>query len=461
MVNRFAEPETKPNRFSDAADASTSEPASDPTKPRSFGQSMRERAGEAMDQKPSDAASLIRTKLLGFDPISPLAKVAGVASVPLAVVGETAERMVGQIAGADPVKLEKAARDTGDVTGDLMGILPGGKVAKGAEVVGGAAAKGAESMAAGGKTLAEGYKARSPEELQKISQGLGDESGQHYAQMRASGVRIIPEKSKQIAVDLRKELMSSGKLNEHLHGGTLKILNDMQKDSSKGFDVEDLDQYRRRFSEIITKSRLTGNQEDAFKAGEAIDAIDEQFSNLKRGDAPKEAVDAINSLKKGQEIWAKKKKFEAVSDIVQRSNGDPNRMKALFEQLLNNKKKMRGFTKDERALIKAASENTTAEGLMKMVGKLGITIGSGRAAATGNVLPALEMMWGMMGHGIGGGTAVTLGTAAKYGQKLAAQAKAEKVLKAIEAGQDIPEINTGTPLNNVAKQISNPIKQIQ
>ena len=105
------------------------------TMPRTFGESTSARAGEAMDEKPSGLASFVRTKVLGFDPLTPISKAFGVVASPLGAAGETVERKAGQMVGANPVKLEKAARDTGDVTAQLAGILPGGKIAKAGEEI--------------------------------------------------------------------------------------------------------------------------------------------------------------------------------------------------------------------------------------------------------------------------------------------------------------------------------------
>lgn len=113
------------------------------TTPRSMWESTTARAGEALDEKPSGLASFVRKKVLGFDPITPMNKAFGVAAAPVGAAGETLERKAGQMAGANPVKLEKAARDTGDVTSNLLSIMPGAKVAKAGEAVGeGAAAVG-------------------------------------------------------------------------------------------------------------------------------------------------------------------------------------------------------------------------------------------------------------------------------------------------------------------------------
>lgn len=103
------------------------------TMPRSFGESTSARAGEALDEKPSGIASFVRKKMLGFDPLTPISKAFGVAAAPLGAAGETIERKAGQIAGVNPVKMEKVARDTGDVTSQLLAVVPGGRAAKAGE----------------------------------------------------------------------------------------------------------------------------------------------------------------------------------------------------------------------------------------------------------------------------------------------------------------------------------------
>lgn len=103
--------------------------------PRTFGESMSDRAKTAMAQEPGDLAHFVRRIAFGVDPITPLSKAYGVASAPFGAAGETIERNVGKKLGVEPQKLEKAARDTGDVTSGLLQIIPGGRAAKAAEEV--------------------------------------------------------------------------------------------------------------------------------------------------------------------------------------------------------------------------------------------------------------------------------------------------------------------------------------
>lgn len=114
---------------------------------RGFMQSMKERAGEGVSQiKAAGAAPTLPEKGESGGEFARRAaakdipagvaapgKVAGgamkVAAAPLGAAGETAERAAGKALGADPAKLEKAARDTGDVAENLIMVVPGGKKA--------------------------------------------------------------------------------------------------------------------------------------------------------------------------------------------------------------------------------------------------------------------------------------------------------------------------------------------
>lgn len=286
-----------------------------------------------------------------------------------------------------------------------------------------------------GKTLAEGFRARAPEALDEVTKKMSDQGRTAFEAMRKSGVRIIPEKSQQIADGIETALATeTGKNDPALHGGTLKVLKDMRNAASKGFDIEDLHIYQKRLAQVINKNSVQGgNREDAMKATVAKDMIDEELSKLKEGDIPHEAIHAINQLHAGKAVWSQMRSFETIADIVKKADGDPNRMKNLFEQLKNNKRKMKAL-EPYRKDIEEAARNSTPETLMKMLGKFGVDLGSIRAAASGSALPiATEVLSGKYGHPLAGIGLTAAGTAAKYGQKLAARAKAEKVLKAIEA----------------------------
>lgn len=392
------------------------------TTPRSFVESTEQRAGAALDQKPSGMASFIRKKVLGFDPLTPLDKAAGVAAAPLGAAGETAERKVGQIAGANPVKLEKAARATGDVSENLLSILPGAKVAKGAEAVGDVAAASGQGVAKGAETMKMGYKAREAELLDKSVADMDAKSDAAAAKMRDMGVKFKPETAQQLAAHIEdswKEA-SLGKPDLKLHGESMEVLADIKAASKKGFDMQDLDNFRKRFRQIANKGG-----EDAKFAGEALDAMRTAAENFKSKLPPG------STFLPYVDQYAKARRFDTLADIVKNSGGDPQKIKSGFQKLLKSDKKMRGFTDEEKKAIEEAAHYTTPEKLMRLAGRFGYEIGGDKTAPAA-VLPTTEALYGWHYGSPYTVPAIAGATAARYGGKLMARGKAERALQAVE-----------------------------
>lgn len=390
------------------------------TSPRSFVDSMGDRAGEALDQKPGGVASLVRSKMFGFDPITAVDKTFGVAAAPLGAAGETLERGVGKALGADPIKLEKAARDTGDVAGDLLGIMPGPKVASGAKAVGEGALAAGRGVEEGANIMKMGFHARDAEALdQKV---LAMEKGSDLAamKMREMGVRFKPETTQALLEHIETNLKPLGTRDVNLHGETMKVLDDMKTASSKGFDMQDLDIYRKRFRQIANKGG-----EDGKMAGEALDSIREAAEAF-REKLPKGA-----SFVSYVDQWAQARRFDTLADIVKAAGGDPQKIKSGFDKLLKNDRKMRGFSKEEKEAIKEASQYTAPEKLMRLAGRFGFELGSTKTVPSA-VLPGAELLYGGAYHNPYMLPLVVGGTAARAGGKYLARGKAERAMKAVE-----------------------------
>jgi hypothetical protein len=154
--------------------------------------------------------------------------------------------------------------------------------------------------------------------------------------------------------------------------------------------------------------------------------------NQKSSTGNQNSIDLLNTARAE---WKRYRKFDAISSIVKRADGDPNRTKALLQNFVNNPKNLRGFSNAEVEALKRAKTNSTSEGLMKAVGKFGFDIGSGRNA--GNT--ALPLVGASIGGFAGGsataGLSVVVGTIARQAQKLSAKGQIDDVLKLIQ-GQE-------------------------
>lgn len=335
----------------------------------------------------------------------------------------------------------------GGVTGGVTGGILTPAILGGVKTIGGTA-----------KLLGEGFGARRSEALANDLAKLRDESHGSYKTMRDENAGVTPQAVKDMQVKVGEELNKTGLFNPQLHKNTLSVLKQLNKASENGISLESLDQHRQLLSEVVNSNTVNGKMNsDAMKASKAIRAIDDAVDNLKPEHLTTQSTKAIQALKDARASWAKSRKFETVVDLLEKSGNDPNRRKQLLEQLSNNKKLTKGWSKEELAALKDATRNNTFEGLAKMAGKFGINLGGGRAAATGNVIPAFELLAQGARKGI---PVVAAGTGAKYMQNLAGKAKAERLLKTIEGSAKPVLPNTGTPLGAVIPQIQNSQKQL-
>ena len=300
-----------------------------------------------------------------------------------------------------------------------------------------------------GKDVLAGYKARPTEAiagftskpvetLDSISEAIKEGSSNAYKAMRESGAILKPETTKSIFMNIDDSLKESGILNPRLHGDTIGVLNDLKilaKEKNGAIGLEELDQYRQLLGDVVKKNTDIGGKinADALKANIAINKLDDVVESL-GGSAiqggEKKSLDLLNTAR---EEWKRYRKFDAITNIVRKADGDANRTKTLLQNFVNNPKNLRGFSLAEVEALKRAKTNSTAEGLMKAIGKFGFDIGSGRNAGN-SALPIGSIL---IGGGTGGITAV-VGTVARQAQKLSAKGQIDDVLKLIQ-GQE-PQI---------------------
>jgi len=237
---------------------------------------------------------------------------------------------------------------------------------------------------------------------------------------------------------LDNTLAESGKLNKKLHGDTMSVVKDIQADAMGGkVSLEALDQHRQNLGAVIKKNTDTISGQvnaDGQKATVLIDKLDDLVDKLGAKDLGGSSLKAKELLTEARKDWKVYSKFQRIANLAEKADGDPNRIKALFQQFVSKKKNLKGFTKDEVVSLRFAAENTGGEKLLKTFGKFGFDFGSS-ATAGNTALPALSLFTGgIAGAPLGGGLAVTGGTAARQLQKLIARGKVEDALDLIQKG---------------------------
>lgn len=338
--------------------------------------------------------------------------------------------------GSLPARIVKGA-GTGAVSGGLYGFGTGegdnrlqsaesgalaGGLTGGALPVAGAALG---QVTGGVKNVAKGLFADNPEVLGDIADDMKSSAGDIYNQMRQEGATFNPAKSGDIISGIDTALQQN-KFIPNLNPKTLAIVDDLKDAASKGtLGLDDLDQYRRLLGRV-------GGSEDGVSAGTVRKAIDDAVNSTKPTDLVNpNSSNAINLLNQGRAAYSQASRFEAISDVLAKANGDPNRIKSGLTRFLANDNNTRGFNDAEMSALKDAANTGIGENILKAFGKFGIDFSK---SGTGNtVLPALMSLGKVGGASLvpGGIPAVAGATLMRQGQKYIARGKAQNLLDTI------------------------------
>ena len=343
------------------------------------------------------------------------------AQTPYGVGADLIGQMGGNIAAGKVITSPKTAefvksQDSGVSTGLASGgIVP---------VIGGAAKEAGN--------IAKGIKARSPDKLDEAISGIRNEASNSYKALRDSGAVLTPDAKIRVVDTINKDVGSTGPLQKTLHSGYLGVMKDFQKASkSSDMGLEEIDQYRQLFRDVvernIDKGRLNG---DAMKAQTAIKAIDKIVTKFGKNDIVGGDTSAVQNLLAGRANWAKASRVEDIANIVRRSGGNINKLKADIFKFASNKNNIRGWSTEEIAALKNAAKNSNTEALTKMFGTLGFDIKKPVSGGS-NVIPALETV-AAIGQAPYATPMLIGGTAAKTAQGLIGRGKVEELLNTLQ-----------------------------
>lgn len=303
-----------------------------------------------------------------------------------------------------------------------QGALAGGVLGAAIPIAPSAANAVAKTTAQGAQTFGRGLMARNTEQLQDASSAMFKNASGTYDEMRNAGAVFNQGKSQQIA-DAVGQAVKSPQFIAELNPKTTAIVNHIQDAAQTGqLSLSDLDQYRRLLSRV-------GNTEDGVSAGSVRSAIDNEVNNASDGDLVNGDIKGVQLLNQGRGDYAKASRFEAVSDVLQKANGDPNKIKAGLSRFVANDDNLRGFSSAEVSALRNAANTGIGENVLKAFGKFGFDFSK---SGTGNtVLPVLSAVSQAAGNPLGVPLTIA-GTLARQGQKYIARGKAENVLRMIE-----------------------------
>jgi len=282
----------------------------------------------------------------------------------------------------------------------------------------------ADSVGKGVNLAKTGFAARSRDELIESGQELKDVVSAAYKKVDEAGASLTPQASQELINGMESNLAKIELIPE-LNPKTLGVVNYIKNAAAKGeLKVTQVDQYRRLLSGI--------KDEDGVAASAARKGIDDFLSALDETKLSGGDVNVGKYLLDARRAASQNFRFSKVSEILQKADGDPNKIKSGLTSLLNKKGATSGWSQDEVAALREAASASTPEKLLKMAGKFGLDLGT--STSIGNTVAPL--VGSAVGGAAGGlstaGVVPVAGTAARYGQKLAARGKAENLLRTIE-----------------------------
>lgn len=396
-------------------------------------QQAREREGLTTAQRTGRVAG----QIIGTAPIA-----AGGALLPGIIKGAGA---VSALTPTEEGTAEAAVKQIGiGVTAGLatLGIIKG---------TGAAVNKAKEIAQSSIKGVKAGTGARNIQELTDETINLKEKASSIYDALRETNADLAEKAGARIITGLDDALITSGKLNARLHGDTLSVVRGIRAEAKAGkITLEGLDQQRQLLNQVVQKNTDTigSVNPDGLKAQILINKLDDSIEKLSPSDLNSSGTEAIQLLTQARKEWKVFKKFQRITNIVEKADGDANKTKAAFKRFVNNKKNLRGFTAQEQEALKRAAKSNTAEDVLKSLGKFGFD-------ASNTALPVLSVLGGTLAGSPGAGVAtVASGTIARKLQKLVANGKVEDALTLIqEGGVDVAEVITKIPSKKVQQEL--------
>ena len=241
----------------------------------------------------------------------------------------------------------------------------------------------------GAKTLQSAYsKGAKAMEPKITSDDFGDKANAAYQNMRNNGATLNKNGIDEVTSSVDNNLKNSGLMNERLHGDTLSVVKDLNDEAATGsMDLEKLDQYRQLLNQVVRKNI---GDPDAFKAQQAINALDDAVNSLGAKHLSSGTPDAISALNEGRKYYAASARLTTVENILNDASNAPNAQTAIkggFRSLSKTlQKNPRGWSEDEVKAVNHAAKTGLLTGALKTIGSKfvsGIVGGAGGAAGGG------------------------------------------------------------------------------
>ena len=258
------------------------------------------------------------------------------------------------------------------------------------------------ALGAGGAVLGKTIGAlRRPSTAIKTSSQIKDLASQAFQLADEQGARIQPQETNSL-IDRLGSLGSKSDLGKALNtsGKAEFVQETLNKFKDKNLSFKDVEELDKELTSIITDSFKEGRvSADGYKVQKIQDELRDWVDNLNFSGNDKQG---LQTLKTARSLYSQSMKLRDIESILQRADSmeqPATAIKTGFRQLLNNPKRLRGYTDKEKALIKKASQSGN---VLDVVRSLGSRLNVITGIASGNPVQAgLSMAGSTASRGLG------------------------------------------------------------
>ena len=334
------------------------------------------------------------------------------------------DAVMGGLSGAGSVAGgalgEKVGGDTGRQIGSMVGSVA-------APVAAGVGAEGVRHA------LKSSKEQSIIKEAAPTIDALKDQARQVYKQIDDLGAVVDSSRITGLVRNLNSSIKSEG-FNKRIHPKVAAALDEFNSVDGRNLAVSDLDTLRK-----VARSAAASIEPDESRLGSMmIEKIDDFMDSLTPealvGGKPGE----VGSLyKDARQLWGRARKAEDIEWIIEKArnqaSGFENGLRSQFTSLLNNKKKIRGYSPDEVEAIQKVVRGGTLENTAKALGKFGFT--EGRASSM--LLGSLGVAGGSaLGGNVGAVAVPLIGQVSKNLAQKMTRNNAEMVSRLVRSGRD-------------------------
>lgn len=360
----------------------TSPPSADPDKKEYFGNVLSRRASDAIAQRPpvnsvpkNTQEFLDQTKSIIPGTEKALAAGTNLVASPLGAIGETAEYKAARAAGIQPEKARGVAKDTGDVSEALLGLVPGikgapGAIANSAEKVASLPKKAFGAIREGINTASDKMAAKSIPTPTAAS--IKTEAQAAYADAAKKGGVLSPAFTDKFLAEVRK---FSPQTNEGkaFSGDTAitKLIERANTLKGQPISLQGAEEIDKALTSEVSEHFSNGKlDEQGKKILDFQTKFRDMIENASGEDVPK-GKEGFDALKLARAKWSQAARMGDIEAILTRADSMDNPATAIktgFRTLYNNKGRIKGFSTQEKEAIKNAAESGKITDMLRVFG---------------------------------------------------------------------------------------------